>query len=204
VNASRSSLVADNVLSLPKDGLADLKLEMDSLRGSNKELDDASTVRGGELMPSRIEPTPSVNASRSSLVADNVLSLPSLREVSSRRNDVVNTIKQEFESLRERMEMSVVRAEPGAEKDEIRSADMISSFSAPGSARTILMSMRSRRVSNSCLMAVSISTTYVSRPRSKMARKMMSSIPSNRNSRAFELYARSHHAGCRNAHGVRI
>ncbi|CAG7979212.1 unnamed protein product [Penicillium nalgiovense] len=33
-----------------KDGLADLKLEMDSLRGSNKELDDASTVRGGELM----------------------------------------------------------------------------------------------------------------------------------------------------------
>jgi hypothetical protein len=33
-----------------KDGLADLKLEMDSLRESNKELDDASTTRGGELM----------------------------------------------------------------------------------------------------------------------------------------------------------
>ncbi|KGO54010.1 hypothetical protein PEX2_024890 [Penicillium expansum] len=37
-------------------------------------------------------------------------------------NEVVNTIKQEFESLRERMEMSVVRAEPGTEKDEIISA----------------------------------------------------------------------------------
>ncbi|KAJ5959741.1 uncharacterized protein N7479_006891 [Penicillium vulpinum] len=33
-----------------KDGLADLKLEMDSLRESSKELDDASTARGGELM----------------------------------------------------------------------------------------------------------------------------------------------------------
>ncbi|CAI7614396.1 unnamed protein product [Penicillium glandicola] len=38
------------------------------------------------------------------------------------QNDVVNTIKQEFETLRERMEMTVVRAEPGAEKDEIISA----------------------------------------------------------------------------------
>ncbi|KAJ5615525.1 hypothetical protein N7537_000639 [Penicillium hordei] len=49
-----------------------------------------------------------------------------LREETSRRdsteNDVVNTIKNEFESLRERMEMSVVRAEPGSEKDEIISA----------------------------------------------------------------------------------
>lgn len=33
-----------------KDGLADLKLEMNSLRQSSKELDDASTTRGGELM----------------------------------------------------------------------------------------------------------------------------------------------------------
>ncbi|KAJ5409829.1 uncharacterized protein N7487_004188 [Penicillium crustosum] len=49
-----------------------------------------------------------------------------LREETSRKDgnetDVVNTIKNEFESLRERMEMSVVRAEPGAEKDEIISA----------------------------------------------------------------------------------
>ncbi|QQK41664.1 chromosome segregation ATPase family protein [Penicillium digitatum] len=37
----------------------------------------------------------------------------------SKENDVLNTIKQEFENIRERMEMSVVRAEPGAEKDEI-------------------------------------------------------------------------------------
>ncbi|KAJ5500444.1 hypothetical protein N7453_009495 [Penicillium expansum] len=40
----------------------------------------------------------------------------------SQENEVANTIKQEFENLRERMEMSVVRAEPGAEKDEIISA----------------------------------------------------------------------------------
>ncbi|KAJ5162955.1 uncharacterized protein N7500_004785 [Penicillium coprophilum] len=37
-------------------------------------------------------------------------------------NDVVNIIKQELESLRQRMEMSVVHSEPGAEKDEIISS----------------------------------------------------------------------------------
>ncbi|OQD83966.1 hypothetical protein PENANT_c014G02629 [Penicillium antarcticum] len=41
---------------------------------------------------------------------------------SSGDDEVVNTIKQEFESLRERMDSSVIRAEPGAEKDEIISA----------------------------------------------------------------------------------
>ncbi|KAJ6137762.1 hypothetical protein N7471_004248 [Penicillium samsonianum] len=41
---------SSEILDTIKDGLADLKLEMDSLRGSNKELDDASTARGGELM----------------------------------------------------------------------------------------------------------------------------------------------------------
>jgi hypothetical protein len=51
---------------------------------------------------------------------DNLREQTSLRDGND--NDVVNTIKQEFESLRERMEMSVVRAEPGAEKDEIISA----------------------------------------------------------------------------------
>ncbi|KAJ5084421.1 hypothetical protein NUU61_009000 [Penicillium alfredii] len=38
------------ILDTIKDGLADLKLEMDSLRQSQKEKDDASTTRGGELM----------------------------------------------------------------------------------------------------------------------------------------------------------
>ncbi|CAP91357.1 Pc13g02880 [Penicillium rubens Wisconsin 54-1255] len=51
---------------------------------------------------------------------DNLREQTSLKD--GKENDVVNTIKQEFESLRERMEMSVVRAEPGAEKDEIISA----------------------------------------------------------------------------------
>ncbi|KAJ5275959.1 hypothetical protein N7524_002112 [Penicillium chrysogenum] len=51
---------------------------------------------------------------------DNLREQTSLKD--GNENDVVNTIKQEFESLRERMEMSVVRAEPGAEKDEIISA----------------------------------------------------------------------------------
>jgi hypothetical protein len=51
--------------------------------------------------------------------------LDAIREVSehnksvSGNDEVINSIKQEFESLRERMEMSVVRSEPGAEKDEI-------------------------------------------------------------------------------------
>ncbi|KAJ5694172.1 hypothetical protein N7536_004584 [Penicillium majusculum] len=51
---------------------------------------------------------------------DNLREETSLKD--GNENDVVNTIKSEFESLRERMEMSVVRAEPGAEKDEIISA----------------------------------------------------------------------------------
>ncbi|KAJ5406854.1 hypothetical protein N7465_008138 [Penicillium sp. CMV-2018d] len=51
---------------------------------------------------------------------DNLREEASLKD--GNENDVVNTIKNEFESLRERMEMSVVRAEPGAEKDEIISA----------------------------------------------------------------------------------
>ncbi|KGO76801.1 hypothetical protein PITC_089190 [Penicillium italicum] len=41
---------SSEILDTIKDGLADVKLEMDSLRASNKELDDASTARGGELM----------------------------------------------------------------------------------------------------------------------------------------------------------
>ncbi|KAJ5834394.1 hypothetical protein N7447_000420 [Penicillium robsamsonii] len=41
---------SSEILHTIRDGLADLKLEMDSLRESNKELDDASTARGGELM----------------------------------------------------------------------------------------------------------------------------------------------------------
>ena len=52
-----SSEIIDTI----KDGLADLKLEMDSLRESNKELDDVTTARGGELMlanePSANEPS---------------------------------------------------------------------------------------------------------------------------------------------------
>ncbi|KAJ9490975.1 hypothetical protein VN97_g2273 [Penicillium thymicola] len=51
---------------------------------------------------------------------DNLREETSLKD--GNENDVVNTIKNEFESLRERMEMSVVRAEPGSEKDEIISA----------------------------------------------------------------------------------
>ncbi|CAG8898292.1 unnamed protein product [Penicillium egyptiacum] len=41
---------SSEIVNTIKDGLAELKLEMDSLRGSSKELDDASTTRGGELM----------------------------------------------------------------------------------------------------------------------------------------------------------
>jgi len=54
--------------------------------------------------------------------------LDAIREASehsksaSGNDEVIASIKQEFESLRERMEMSVVRSEPGAEKDEIISA----------------------------------------------------------------------------------
>ncbi|KAJ5435816.1 hypothetical protein N7445_006701 [Penicillium cf. griseofulvum] len=48
---------------------------------------------------------------------DNLREETSLKD--GNENDMVNTIKQEFESLRERMEMSVVRAEPGTDKDEI-------------------------------------------------------------------------------------
>ncbi|CAI7564210.1 unnamed protein product [Penicillium discolor] len=51
---------------------------------------------------------------------DNLREETSLKD--GNENDVVNTIRSEFESLRERMEMSVVRAEPGSEKDEIISA----------------------------------------------------------------------------------
>lgn len=38
------------ILDTIKDGLADLKLDMDSIRQSQKEMDDAETTRGGELM----------------------------------------------------------------------------------------------------------------------------------------------------------
>ncbi|KAJ5367330.1 hypothetical protein N7541_001271 [Penicillium brevicompactum] len=38
------------ILETIKDGLADLKLEMESLRQSNKEADEAGSTRGGELM----------------------------------------------------------------------------------------------------------------------------------------------------------
>ncbi|KAI2717559.1 hypothetical protein CBS147332_4439 [Penicillium roqueforti] len=41
---------SSEILDTIKHGLADLKLEMDTLRDSNKELDDASTARGGELI----------------------------------------------------------------------------------------------------------------------------------------------------------
>jgi hypothetical protein len=49
------------ILETIKDGLADLKLDMEGLRQSNKEADDASTTRGGELMLANETPsTPSI------------------------------------------------------------------------------------------------------------------------------------------------
>lgn len=67
------------------------------------------------------------------LVRDNATSdkdeiLDAIRDVSeqqktkSRDDEVLNTIRAEFENLRERMDMSVVRAEPGSDKDEIIAA----------------------------------------------------------------------------------
>lgn len=46
------------ILETIKDGLADLKLEMDSLRQSNKEAEEAGSTRGGELMLANEAPAP--------------------------------------------------------------------------------------------------------------------------------------------------
>ncbi|KAJ5364314.1 uncharacterized protein N7496_010027 [Penicillium cataractarum] len=67
------------------------------------------------------------------LVRDNATSdkdeiLDAIRDVSEQQkaksgdDEVFNTIRAEFENLRERMDMSVVRAEPGSDKDEIIAA----------------------------------------------------------------------------------
>ncbi|KAJ5130746.1 uncharacterized protein N7515_006785 [Penicillium bovifimosum] len=45
-----SEFDSSEILDTIKDGLADLKSEMDTLRESSKDMDEASTVRGGELM----------------------------------------------------------------------------------------------------------------------------------------------------------
>lgn len=47
---------SSEILGTIKDGLADLKLEMDSLRQSNKEAEEANTTRGGELMLANVTP----------------------------------------------------------------------------------------------------------------------------------------------------
>jgi hypothetical protein len=65
---------------------------------------------------------------RDNAIGDKDEILDAIREASehhkstSGNDEVIASIKQEFEGLRERMEMSVVRPEPGAEKDEIMSA----------------------------------------------------------------------------------
>jgi hypothetical protein len=45
-----SEFDSSEILDTIKDGLADLKSEMDTLRESSKDMDEASTARGGELM----------------------------------------------------------------------------------------------------------------------------------------------------------
>ncbi|KAJ5385224.1 hypothetical protein N7517_003135 [Penicillium concentricum] len=100
-------------------------------RHKNESADDVVNIIKQELECLRERMEMSVVRTEPGAEKDEIISalrehFDNLREERSLKdgneNDVVNTIKQEFESLRQRMEMSVVHSEPGAERDEIISA----------------------------------------------------------------------------------
>ncbi|KAJ5157443.1 uncharacterized protein N7482_008543 [Penicillium canariense] len=55
-------------------------------------------------------------------IIDAIRDLAEQQKAKAGDGQVLNTLREEFENLRERMDMSVVRAEPGSEKDEIIAA----------------------------------------------------------------------------------
>ncbi|KAJ5514758.1 hypothetical protein N7463_004310 [Penicillium fimorum] len=100
-------------------------------RHKNESADDVVNTIKQELETLRERMEMSVVRADPSADKDEIISalrehFDNLREETSLKNgnesDVVDTIKQEFESLRQRMEMSVVHSEPGAERDQIISA----------------------------------------------------------------------------------
>ncbi|KAJ5208247.1 hypothetical protein N7449_002626 [Penicillium cf. viridicatum] len=115
----------DEIISALREHFDNLREET-SLKGGNEN--DVVNIIKNEFESLRERMEMSVVRAEPGSEKDEIISalrehFDNLREETSLKdgneNDVVNTIKNEFESLRERMEMSVVRAEPGAEKDEI-------------------------------------------------------------------------------------
>ncbi|CAG8058935.1 unnamed protein product [Penicillium olsonii] len=77
------------ILETIKDGLADLKLEMESLRQTSKEPDEAASVRGGELMLANETPGTAETAEAPSIVPD----IDGLKALITQLHDKVEVIE---------------------------------------------------------------------------------------------------------------
>ncbi|CAG8340075.1 unnamed protein product [Penicillium salamii] len=77
------------ILETIKDGLADLKLEMESLRQSSKELDEAGSIRGGELMLANEVPGTDETTETPSIVPD----IDGLKALITQLHDKVEVIE---------------------------------------------------------------------------------------------------------------
>ncbi|KAJ6079837.1 hypothetical protein N7467_009590 [Penicillium canescens] len=125
----------DEVIDTVKEGFRLLQADMEKTitdtslsNGSKGNPDTPELLDAMEKEFEHLRGTITTLLLRENATADKDEIIDAIREASEHNKgssgdgEVVNTIKQEFENLRERMDSSVVRAEPAAEKDEIISA----------------------------------------------------------------------------------